>query len=1090
MSSNNPQNSAEVVAPTHCALAEWNLPNMVISEEQFAIARELKLWLTASTNPLANSIAQSTGGKFETELMRLLEQQIISSFSPLPNAARYLLVLCKVVDSINQTTAAPLPLPRIPNIAVRPKNPFREDLTSSLALARVWRESISLKRMIPPDSKSGLSSQANQGRLFLSAVIHGGLCSPDLLVALARALNEPSRSTLWIQKKILIELSISWQGEVGSEHRFWFADPLTATLIVRQIDTSQLHELPSAPSEMPDGMIRKQIWESISAFLRTSGVIKSQRPQSLGELTRKAKIDLQTRLPQVLANYAGRSLVCHSPSKQVLSRIHGIQCPADEPLLQNHTPESKEQVSSFNSSVDNLDSLEPEWLNVLRSSFSEKSEQLIVSKISNVLSGWSHDSIGYCFALFARHLITGRSAGGNKLALPTARAYLVSVCKRLGGRLGDTDPRTLDSESLENLYIEILEDADSDSGVRKQRRKIARSLREFHHFLVQHFDAAPINDKEILGIGKGLVPVDANLITFDEYDRILFHLPKSVRAIRRNLPAQDKLVATARLILMLSFKCGLRRMEVLKLKLGDVCEHDPAELLVRPSDARRLKTKSSTRKMPLYALLTNGELDELISWKQSRLKELSTRTAGAQHTRSQDAFLFGIPELAFDCIPQDTIFPILHDAMREVTGDKLLRFHHLRHSFGSWLFLRLMLSDLPCIPNLFPNLPKTTEYLNESIKFRNRLYGRADHTRRHTYAVAALLGHSGPEISLEHYVHFCDHLFAEWMLIDKSAPSKQSMISNSASPKSTIYRWLSHGPTNVSHRIAKKQRLLPDQFSNKIRPKKITEAHPSSTSASIIDTPEIFDLAWDILHRYALNRTPVDELSRSTGIHSGAIRSFIQKAEEIAAMKTEKGKGGFRHRMISATLSREVSTSNTRLACPIGISTDSDKNLVCRLAPRMIEAFDQSPQLCATVFDYYLKNAWNTRNELIFKDPDEPEYAKQFLQFLKALGLKSNEVNFVSFDNSKRSRPLAKWKSQLGISWRISISKSRPPNKQNALSANWLGIKPVFKLGQKHRSNVDETPQGSIAFRYLMIMGAIVFPEWRESMRQLSLNAF
>lgn len=1097
---NNPSEMGTTINENHSSATSaqgWNLSRLVISTEQVEIAHDLHTWLSESPLALAQSIAQFSSGQFKNDQMRQLEDDLIKKFSPLPIAAKYLQVLCKVVDAINHATPTPLPFPRIPNLVNRPKNPFRSGVPSVLRLTRAWREALSKSLTTSPESTINESPKSRLGELFTSAVVHGGLADPELLISLARSLRQPKESILDVNSRIAVELSIAWRGELGSEHRMWFPDPLTATLIAQQFNTSStLISANDSPTEDTDEQIRKQIGEYVSAFFKATKLRKDERPKSLSDLTRTAKVDLHTRLPQVLANYAGRALVSHSPSKQVFARIYGFPVQHKSPQDSDLVSEHKDQVTMFNNNSDNLGDFEPHWLSELRSAFASNDLAIILDSIDTIIAKSTTDSVGTCFSLFARYLASARLAGNNKLALSTARSYLVTVAKRLGGRLGNIDPHTLDVESLENLYTEILEDADTVSGVRKQRRRIARSLREFHQFLVRECQAESIDERDVLGIGKGLVPVDANLITIDEYLQTLSQIPKSVRKLRRNLPEQEKFIGAARLIFTLAFKCGLRRMEVLKLKIADLCEHDPAELLTRPSEARRLKTKSSTRKLPLYALLTNLELDEFKRWKKSRLNELKSDNPTATHEELQSCFLFGIPELNFEFIPQDTLFPILHDAMRVVTGDTSLRFHHLRHSFASWTFLRLMLSDLPNIPKIFPHLPRTTEYLNDSSKFRDKLYGRADPTRRHVYAVASLLGHSGPEISLEHYIHFCDILNSIWLQNDVSAPSKKSLIQAAKLPtakkksgrsKSAIYRMCGQGINKIPYLIARSERLIARKTSSE-KAKPANSTNTSTPVTSSLDNPAIFDTVWDILHRHALNHTSIEDLVSSSGLPASMIKSFISKTSEISEMTVEKGKDGYRHRMITATLDRRDSKS--RLACPMPPHSDTDKNVIKRLAPKLLEAFHQHPKLCEAVFEYYLNNAWQTRNEVIFKDVDDPSHAKQFMVFLDSLGCKTSEVQIVLFDKSPRSRALAKWKEHLELSWRRSIIKCSPPNKQNLAAKNWLGIKPIFHDGKEPIKDAKIILQGSIAFRYLMVLGAIIFPEWENEERRIEISNF
>lgn len=790
---------------------EWDLSRLALSAKQTEIARALQAWLEKSPSALAKSIADFSGGEFTSDHMHLIEDELIRAFPPLSQATEYLKVLCKLVDAINLNESQPLPLPRIPILAIRPKNPFRENIPEALQRVRCWRNVFVANPNADADNQHvqvPCAEPAFFGKLYTSAVLHGGLAHTDLLVGLARALADPVQHIVWQNKRICLELSLSWQGEMGSEYRIWYPDSMSAMLIVQFLSAKTPEKLDK--THATDQQLRGEIWTQANQFFKTTSLKMAERPKSLHQLTRFAKIDLQTRLPQVLVSYAGRNLVSHSLDRRVAARIYGFNLPAatTKAKITDISVEPKNQVTQFNQNSDDLNDMEPVWLNGMRKAFALDDARLVKSKLEIIETSQPKGTIEHCFASFAVHLVSARSASNNKLALSTSRAYLVTVSKQLGGRLGSVDPCRLGSSALETMYWEILEEASDSQNVRSKHKGIARALREFHHFLVQNDHATSIDYREVLGVGKGLVPVNANLITFDDFSGILLQLPDSIRIHRPNQPHMNKLLAAARLIFILAFKCGLRPMEVLMLKLCDFCEHDPAELLVRPSEARRLKTKNATRKLPLYALLSESELAELRQWKKARLTELQSISSDASALPIQQKFLFGIPELKYDFIPQETVFPILHHAMREVTGDESIRFYNLRHSFASWTMLRLMLSDLPVIPGIFPHLPETTQRLKESADFRKKLYGRGDLTRRHVYAVALLLGHAGPATSLEHYIHFCDVLLACWLNIDVAAPRKTPLVRQSGIPQSTAYRWISKGVRRVPYLLARRKKQI------------------------------------------------------------------------------------------------------------------------------------------------------------------------------------------------------------------------------------------------------------------------------------------
>ncbi len=118
-----------------------------------------------------------------------------------------------------------------------------------------------------------------------------------------------------------------------------------------------------------------------------------------------------------------------------------------------------------------------------------------------------------------------------------------------------------------------------------------------------------------------------------------------------------------------------------------------------------------------------------------------------------------------------------------------------------------------------------------------------------------------------------------------------------------------------------------------------------------------------------------------------------------------------------------------------------------------------------------LKNAWKTHNALVFKDHQFVENAQLFIAFLQLLGIKKSSLQFLSFDTAQRSSNVAKWKSALGLTTRDVVKKIPPPRKDNKSAKKWFGIKPVFEHELSSALDSESEPQGSLAFRYLMLIG-------------------
>nr|WP_297496387.1 tyrosine-type recombinase/integrase [Ferrovum sp.] len=1059
----------------HAAHRAWKLHEVSLSPDQIPIAGDLFDWLARQPGNLAHALRQGVGESFSPIEMRVLEHEIIKRFAPLPKAESYLRVLCKVVDAINHRSSQKLPTPRIPQLVSRPKNPFENGLVDALNKARQWREAIINQRRNPKTSSSSKVSH-EVGLLFSSAVLHGGLVDANLLVALARALEMFPASSFLLESSLVIQLSVSWQGEAASEYRLWYPDHLTGTLIPKVASHQFSSKSPGAKGgQQTDKVRRAEVWYQIRRYFQTTSLTKSEIPTSLGMMLETVRSDFQSRIPMVLANYASRLLVSHSLPLATIERIGNIVKPNYNllPLVNASHHDSSDLITDQNqASMDRMD-IEPHWLQKYRKIFfAHHKPPHVLNELTSINPPL--DSPERCFRDFASHLVSARSASGNMLAPSTAGSYLVMVAKRLGGRLGNISPIKLSPETLEDLYKEILQDADQDGSFRGLRRRIAKALREFHHFLVRRHQIPSINVRDVLGIGKGLIPVDANLITWDEYDAIRSVIPDTLLRMHPTFPAIADLGKALQLIFMLSFKCGLRRMEVLMLTCADFGEHDPAELLIRPSDARRLKTKSSTRKIPLYTLLNESDIQDLRQWKSSRLALTtpSTNEPASTPVNPQDIFLFSIPEIGGSVLTQDMVFPIIHTAMRSVTGDDGLHFHHLRHSFASWTFMRLMMSDMPIVKNLFPMQPKTSAILADSRSFRNQLYARDCMTRRHTYAVASLLGHSGPEISLEHYLHTCDILLNLALSGDESSPHIKPIRLQAARPKSTIYRWLAEGVGHVPYRMTQRTRWFPAK-----RPKTSPPLLPSpSTGTStevgkLIFSEDLFDKIWDMLFQHTFHRKPLSDLCQSNGIPLELATKMLDMATKISEMRATTGSKGYRHRMVRLAFDRRTPEKMVRIPCPEPPRTRQEKEIASRLAKNLVTLMVQKPLLCQKVFSYYLDNVWSRQGFVVFRDYLHFEPACDFIKFLEDLDIKKSQMKMIAFDQAERSRYVPRWRVMLKLSANHPIIKLND-GKSHVKAKKWLAIMPVFTNDKS--DEIEQEAKGSNAFRYLMVMGAIV----------------
>ena len=230
------------------------------------------------------------------------------------------------------------------------------------------------------------------------------------------------------------------------------------------------------------------------------------------------------------------------------------------------------------------------------------------------------------------HMLTGPNVAGDRMKPATACAYFRAVVPALIAQLGTEDPATLGKDDIEVWYGDLLEPLPPG----RQRITMASGLREFHAHLVTHYQAEPISAGDILGPEAELQAVDARLVWPDEVSAARRWLEEQGR--RGQHPARMRAIS---LLLMLIFRCGLRRMEAFKLRLCDVHPADGGDLRILPHPGRRLKSHSSKRNIPLRALLSTEEHDALMSWLQTRRNE-----ENAANNFDGTQYLFSIPRLA------------------------------------------------------------------------------------------------------------------------------------------------------------------------------------------------------------------------------------------------------------------------------------------------------------------------------------------------------------------------------------------------------------------------------------------------------------
>ncbi len=193
---------------------------------------------------------------------------------------------------------------------------------------------------------------------------------------------------------------------------------------------------------------------------------------------------------------------------------------------------------------------------------------------------------------------------------------------------------------------------------------------------------------------------------------------------------------------------GLRESEFTGLRIRDViCGADGLIICVRES-----KTNNGKRNIPMFAFFPDVYRSDFESYYESRLLEAS----------SGDDWLF--PDYNKKRLNAGYMAGRIKAVFKQI-GILNMVFHDLRHGFASFSFLRLFHAFHP---ELFPEglsirkhilfqEPYTTR-LKSLIIGQNHKIGQV-YINHGMAALSILIGHGGPVITLEEYIHTADWLF-------------------------------------------------------------------------------------------------------------------------------------------------------------------------------------------------------------------------------------------------------------------------------------------------------------------------------------------
>lgn len=1011
-------------------------------------ATERRLWLhllleflRENPTPVGDALRGKLGPWCKQDV-KGIEKLILTKVTDRNAQQGYLSILHEAALFWSITTGEKVKLPRFLGALPHRENPFRGDYARAVTDYTAWKDKLGdwIEKLFPEVGAKCEDRTLLLIAFLVSSILYGGSCGGPFLVAIVRALARKTQVHFEIGGRIHVELSLTIKGVADAEKRVWVPDALSAALWDK-LTGSEVCELlepvvkNGVQRTLNDGEILRRIGRLVKQTLADD-----RRRLGIQDLRRCARIVSFSQLKSNLVAYGNCQFISNCISRDDIRRLF-----PKSTLLEDHSasnPEPGPSVTPNQQTVNETDPAYPEWYEALLDAARSKSPRESLSRMASD----PFIAVGLrLVADFGVSLLSSTSTSGKPMSRARVVETLALIARSLGAFFACQDLASLQPVERRRVYLEGINRLSVGS-----RHDAITAIRTLDLYLVARNRASCPVAKDSFPWLPRMSSVDANLVTHREYAEFL-------RRIDRDWPARDGEMRRriARLIVIISFRCGLRRSEIRRLRIADLlmrASDNPSmrhlvEMLIRPRKSDPLKTKNAIRRICIGALFSKEELEELKAWLDSRILQKA----------SMEEYLFAIPEEKLSRIPK-SLFDQLNSFLRAVSkyagSSQGIHLHSLRHAAHSWLFLSLMLSDLESPPIPFPDLEETNAWLAEGKLIRQMLYSHASPTRRDAFTLAYYAGHSTFDVTAGSYIHLFPWVLAAFL--DRSkllVPSPEEVRRASGVPDTTSRRWLLEGgihniPLQLFKRTCTKMRKpvfnCAFEFNGKAR------------SESDDNSEDWLNSTWNALLRWSKGESGAEAIADRN--------AMIQRA--IFLRDLVKEDGHFRHLMQNWVPDKRKPEEKCRLACPVSPPHERNivgEDLICRIG-NMNERDPELLKAALELFTGHLERGAFVR----FHSVDKLSSADCYIRFLRNLGLGKRQIELVSGDPDAGSQFRRNWRDRLDEPY-MSI---KPRGKSQSFGAkSSLSIRPDF---DETRTVLGTGPAG---FRFAMAMAFIIFGE-------------
>ncbi len=883
-------------------------------------------------------------------------------------------------------------------------------------------------RVKPSKSRKIDIFQLQAAQIIFSAIVNGALLNKTWISCLGRAIEETmifDDNVMWLE----MELNVGAGDSAHTIYHRWYPDPLTTLLILRW----RKNKL-EWPKETEKNLL--------SRYYSCLGVKPNEEP-TLSQLITAATTRIGLKIPQYLVHYAKSNKLGQSLSPITWNRLI-----KDHVIKPNKIKPSKEKIEDKNRSLSlknnqfkktsqytDQHSKYKEFRNILSKYHYKKAPDLsVINKQINLFLTKKNklSSILRVIVMWTLKMMTSNSITGYKKKPSSMLTYLSSIAPRLIIYASDFDIFRLTQDEWVDIYDFVIKSAPVPK-LNQQAYKAGR-LKEFQRFLELEFGVAKVEIEDIAGVAT---KVDTNILTPKEFSRICNYFDKGIAK-------GNRLCEIQKLLLILGFRCGLRRFESAKLTLTDLQDEQEIlvgktlqsprqELLIRYNIYGKVKSFSSIRRIPLYSLLTSKELDQLIQWKRKRLAEISKHKITNQ-------LLFCLSGQDSKILKdKDSFYPI-QKAMRNVSGDENLRFHHLRHSFANFTLLRLIDdASHELLPKKWITDKTNNELLpliEKSTRAHLLLIKDSAPTRKMLYAVSQLCGHLDPQETMSTYLHTLDWILGKELRKQSeklTLPMQANLLSIKTSSLS-VYRRRKKlkGNNGLSTALELLETIkIGNKYPNKtllgMKPAKPIQGSPSLANES--KEPTIFTL-YSIFHRQ-YQKEKLFETAYRYGFSNHKLKSWVECAKRLANIMTSQNNPLLvRNKKIILNKDQLLKNPNLPGYSPAPPYIVKDMKDATNVYNNLLILHKTKPKAIRENLRLYIKRT--TSHEAIFIPKNDAELAS-FVQFLREIGIAERRIRIKLRPNSNKKEKDQKvhWSVLLAPKLKNNRRKTKIFPKQN-----------------------------------------------------------